>query len=95
MAYVERLQTLSIAGFNNELIAQANSFFNISRQVSISLGITIFSILISAGLKLHGSEYNLINHTLVSQIVFQLGFWLIPIIAILGIKFACKLDKVS
>ena len=87
------IQTLSVTGFDKTLISQANSFFNIGRQVAISLGTAIFSILISIGFEFYGLETKLTNNNLSIQAAFQLGFWLIPVIAIIGIKITQKLDE--
>jgi len=87
------IQTLSIIDFSKEKIGQVNSIFNACRQVAISLGIAISSILISIGLEMNGLvDIEDINQNQVFN-VFILGFWSIPIIAIIGILITKNIEK--
>lgn len=87
------IQTLSIIGFNKDEIGSVNSIFNTSRQISISLGVAISSILIAAGLHfvgLSGTEEIAKNQAFS---VFIYGFLAIPIISCIGIMIASKLNQ--
>jgi MFS family permease len=87
------IQTLSIIDFSKEKISQVNSIFNACRQVAISLGIAISSIFISIGLEINGAvDIRNVNQEQVFD-VFVLGFWSIPIIAIIGILITKKIEK--
>ena len=85
------IQTLSVIGFNKNEIGSISSIFNTCRQVSISLGVAISSLLIALGLHfsgLNGIEAIPINKSLS---VFIYGFFAIPLIALIGIGFTYNL----
>jgi EmrB/QacA subfamily drug resistance transporter len=87
------IQTLSVIGFNKTEIGSINSIFNTCRQVSISLGVAISSLLIALGLYvtgLNGTENIPIDENFS---VFIYGFLAIPIIALIGIAVTCKLNQ--
>jgi hypothetical protein len=86
---------LSIIDFSKEKIGQVNSIFNACRQVGISLGIAIFSILISMGLKINGLAAIENIHQNQAFNIFFLGFWSIPIIAIMGILITKNIKKLT
>lgn len=79
------IQTLSVIGFHKEEMSSINSIFNACRQVSISFGVAVSSILMGIGL--HFSGLNGIGDISPDAAlkVFGLGFWAIPIVAIIGI----------
>jgi len=77
------IQTLSVIDFNKQDVGKASVIFNASRQIAISLGIALFSVLISYPLK---------STTQIILSVFYLPFSLIPITAVLGIIFALTID---
>jgi EmrB/QacA subfamily drug resistance transporter len=86
------IQTLSIIDFDKSDISVANSIFNACRQISISLGVAISSVLISIGMYLnHVSQ---IKHTPHNEALngFSLGFWIIPIIMSIGIIIASRIE---
>jgi EmrB/QacA subfamily drug resistance transporter len=89
------IQTLSVTGFTKEQLSQANSFFNICRQVAISLGTAIFSILISVGFGFYGINDQVTDNGGNNLAAFNLGFLLIPIIAIVGVSIAQKIDAIK
>ncbi len=79
------IQTMSVIGFEKKEIGSINSIFNACRQVSISLGVAISSLMIAFGLHLAGiSGTSSIPSYKVFQ-VFSFGFLIIPVIAIIGI----------
>lgn len=79
------IQTLSIIHVNKTQLGQVNSMFNASRQIAISLGIALSSVIMSVGLKhnriLPGSGMNYAT----AVHVFGPGFMLITAVALLGI----------
>ena len=87
------IQTLSVIGFNKNEIGSINSIFNTCRQVSISLGVAISSLLIALGLHfsgLNGIEAIPFNKNFS---VFIYGFLAIPIIAFIGIVITYNLKQ--
>ena len=87
------IQTLNVMGFTKAEISQANSIFNISRQIAISLGVAVSSIFISIGLKLNGITGNLIVNYPQALKVFSLGFLAITIAALLGVYIAQRISR--
>ncbi|MCD6047740.1 MAG: drug resistance transporter, EmrB/QacA subfamily [Gammaproteobacteria bacterium] len=85
------IQTLSVIGFSKEEIGSVNTIFNACRQVSISFGVAISSVFLGLGLKLarlSGTPY--IPHNKVFS-VFSFGFFIIPVVAVLGIALILSL----
>jgi hypothetical protein len=82
------IQTLSIMDFSKEKISQANTIFNASRHVAISLGIAVSAILIAFCLQ--GSGLADLKDIRQNQVfsVFIPGFCAITVIAIVGIMIA-------
>jgi EmrB/QacA subfamily drug resistance transporter len=76
------IQTLSVVGFNKTDVGPASAIFNAGRQISISLGIALSSLLISYGFKLHGSENG-----------FYYAFLLIPVVAAFGILMSLRVNN--
>ncbi len=80
------IQTLSVIGFDKDDIAAANTVFNASRQVSISLGMAISSGLMVIGFNFaHLSHNTYVVHQSALLQVFGLGFLVIPIVALIGV----------
>jgi EmrB/QacA subfamily drug resistance transporter len=82
------IQTLSVVDADREQLSQVNSIFNTGRQIAISLGVAISSILISVGLRLNDVHHNIINNYRQAVNVFGLGFLAITLIACLGVFLA-------
>lgn len=74
-------------------MGSANSIFNTCRQIAISLGVAISSLLISLGLHFSGlmGTENIPVDKILS--VFISGFLVMPIIALMGIAIICKLNQ--
>ncbi len=79
------IQTLSVIGFAKTEIGAANLIFNTGRQISISLGVAISSLLISFGFYSAGltSSAAIPSHLVLH--VFGFGFWAISLIALMGV----------
>jgi MFS family permease len=84
------IQTLSVLHFSKNQLAQVNSIFNACRQVAISFGIALSSILLSVGLKLNHVNSHLIANYPIALKVFGLGFLMLTIVACVGIYLAQK-----
>ncbi len=87
------IQTISVINFNKKEISTINIIFNACRQVSISFGVVISSLLISLGMhiaKVPSTSY--IPKDKVIEI-FAYGFCAIPIIAIIGIYIVLGITK--
>ncbi len=84
------IQTLSVIGFDKTEIPSSSAIFNASRQVSISLGVTISSLLMSFGLHLSNLKGTIIPDDKVLQ-VFAFGFLVMPCIALVGVIVARKI----
>lgn len=79
------IQTLSIMDANKAELGSVNSIFNASRQIAISLGIALSSVVMSVGLKHnHVTPGALMNYAMALH-VFGAGFILITLVALLGI----------
>lgn len=79
------IQTLSVTGFSKHQLPQVNSIFNTCRQVAISLGIALSSIMISWGLKLNALDsHHIANYSLALH-VFSWGFVMLTGAALLGV----------
>jgi len=83
------IQTLSIIDFHKESMSTINGVFNACRQVSISLGVAVTSMLISVGLKLSKLNGTYEMNSEQAYQVFKYGFFAISVIAIIGILI-CK-----
>jgi len=79
------IQTLSVIDFNKEKIATVNSIFNASRQVSISLGVAISSLLIAGGLKNFDLNHMFVMTSNQAFHVFGSGLLAITVISTLGV----------
>lgn len=79
------IQTLSVMGLPKERLSTANGIFSISRQVSISLGVALSSLLLGFGLHRYGLSLN----------AFIYGFAAIPIVALLGVWLSLRLKDMS
>ena len=79
------LQTMSVINMPKENLNQINSIFNTCRQIAISLGVAISSVLISLGLKLaHIDKANYMTHHQ-ALTVFLPGFIAVSVVAFVGI----------
>ncbi len=79
------IQTLSVIHFGKDQIGTINTVFNACRQVSISLGVALSSVLLVMGLRfahLSGTSQILSQDMLT---VFGPGFLAIPVVAMIGI----------
>jgi EmrB/QacA subfamily drug resistance transporter len=79
------IQTLSVMAFEKNEIGTVNTIFNTCRQVSISLGVALSSVLIALGLylaKVSGTESIPVDK--VSQ-VFSYGFGMLTVAALMGV----------
>ncbi len=86
------MQTSSIIGFDKGDVSRASAVFNAGRQISISLGIALSTLLITYGYKSTGLNIALpISHP--SKAVFVYAIMLIPIISLLGIFVAAKINN--
>ena len=86
------IQTASIIGFNKEDVGRASAVFNAGRQISISFGIALTSLLITYGFKLHGLDP--LQQTLPpNKVVFYYAFMLIPLVSILGILITTQVNN--
>ena len=85
------LQAISILGFHKDDVSRASSVFNIGRQLSISLGIALSSLLLGFGFRIYGID--LVHpQTLNNKVAFLAAFLLIPVMAFLGILVIKTLD---
>jgi len=79
------IQTLSVIGFSKDDLPSVNTVFNACRQVSISFGVALSSVLVGLSLQtLNLKPDSLIPKEEVMH-VFGFGFWILPIIALIGI----------
>lgn len=85
------IQTISMLGFNKADLSRASTVFNAGRQVSISMGIALSSLLIIYGFRSKGLD---INQSILNpgRAVFYYAFILIPVVSILGILIALKIN---
>lgn len=86
------IQTSSIIGFQKNDVGRASAIFNASRQISISLGIALSSLLISYGFKSYGVNT---AHTYINKAVFYDAFILISFVSLCGIIAARQVDNKS
>ncbi len=81
------IQMLSVIAFNKEQAGKASAIFNITRQIAISVGIALFSLLIAYNSPSANDITSLNYHD------FYLSFLLIPVMAILGIIITLTIDN--
>jgi EmrB/QacA subfamily drug resistance transporter len=86
------IQATSIIGFSKNELSDVNMIFNAGRQIAISLGVSLSSLLISYGFR--------VNHIIHSASVTGIGysgflyaFMVIPMILLIGILIAAKIDN--
>ncbi len=84
------IQTASIIGFKKEDVGRASAVFNAGRQISISFGIALTSLLITFGFKLNGLDV-LQQTSQPSKAVFYYAFMLIPLVSFLGILMTAQI----
>lgn len=85
------IQAIGIGDFTNEQMGQAAAAFNVVRQLSISLGISLSALLLS--IAIHDFDMSiLINH---DKSVFYAPFILITCSVWAGVWVACSMDKKS
>jgi MFS family permease len=86
------IQTLSVIDISSDQLSQANSIFNICRQLAISFGIALSSLMILFGLKTAGlSGIGFFPHDQ-ALTVFWFGFGIISIIALSGVALIRQRD---
>lgn len=84
------IQTISVIAFDKKEIGTINTIFNTCRQVSISLGVAASSVLIALGFHLaHLPAAANVPADKAFQ-VFAYGFWMLPIVALIGVGVMCK-----
>lgn len=89
------IQTLGVLGFTKEQLGSVNSIFNACRQISISFGVALSSILIGVGLHFSGlTGVGDIQKDAVMH-VFGWGFWVLPVIAMIGILIVRSLRSLE
>lgn len=86
------IQTASIIGFKKEDIGRASAIFNAGRQIAISLGIALTSLLITYGFKLNGLDV-LQETAQPGRAVFYYAFMLVPIVSFLGILMTAQINN--
>ena len=80
------IQTLSVISFEKSEMADVSAIFNTSRQIAISFGIAVSSLLISYGAKVTNSSLtNFHQPYTIVHATFQYAFWLIPIMCMFGL----------
>ncbi len=87
------IQTVSIIGFHKNDIGRVSAIFNVGRQISISLGVALSSLLISYGFKVNDMS---LYQTTISQTgssVFYYAFVMVPVISFIGIIVALTIDN--
>lgn len=87
------IQTLSIVDFDKHDIGTASVIFNAGRQVSISLGVAISSLLISFGFAANGIEAGAAINNALAFDVFHYAFYTISIIALIGVLLAFRINN--
>jgi len=87
------IQTLSIIDFDKKDIGIASAIFNASRQVSISLGVAVSSLLISFGFAINGIETGTAIINALAFDVFHYAFFAISIIALIGALLASRINN--
>lgn len=83
------IQTLSVIDFHKKSISTINGIFSAFRQISISFGVALSSMLISIGLKSINQHDTFQMKGIEAFQVFKFGFFAISIIAIIGVAI-CK-----
>ena len=86
------IQTSGIIGFAKEDVGRANSIFNTCRQIAISIGIALASLLINFGFKIYHLEGLKTLHANYHA-GFYYAFILIPIVCCLGIIVTLQIDN--
>ncbi len=81
------IQTISLVEFTKMDVGPASSVFMAGRQISISLGIALSSLLISYGMQRDGFKIHETGNP------FFYAFMLIPLVAALGILAALTIDN--
>ncbi|MBA2650010.1 MAG: hypothetical protein H0U75_10545, partial [Legionella sp.] len=86
------IQTASIIGFKQEDVGRASAVFNAGRQMSISFGIALTTLLITYGFKSHGLDL-LQQTSQPGKAVFYYAFMLIPLVSFLGILITAQINN--
>lgn len=86
------IQTASVVGFNKFEVGRASAVFNAGRQVAISLGVALSSLLIAYGFKIHHANLSQ-TKALGYMSAFYYAFAMIPLIACLGIFITSKMNN--
>lgn len=88
------IQTLSVIGFQTSQISMVTAMFNVCRQVSISLGVAVSSLLISFGLRSNHWVTGMVMSYHQAISIFRYGFFAIFIIAMIGAMIAIRIYPV-
>jgi len=86
------IQTASIINFDKKDVGRASAVFNAGRQVSISLGVALSSMLIAYGFRIHGLSLSA-DISNVNPDVFYYAFAMIPVFALAGIIVASAINN--
>lgn len=89
------IQTMSVVGFDKDELSRTSAIFNAGRQVSITLGIALSSLLISYGYKANKISPTLSINPILAHNIFQYAFFMIPLVAFIGILVAMTINTHS
>ncbi len=84
------IQTIGVIAFDKKDMGTVNTIFNTCRQVSISIGVAASSVLIALGF--HLSQVPSTGSIPLDRAfqVFEYGFWMLPVVALIGVGIMCK-----
>lgn len=85
------IQTLSVISMNKHDIGKCNALFNICRQVSISLGVALSSLLLTLGITHSTWQAHQPMNAAQIYTIFHQGFFAIAAVALLGILITTTL----
>jgi hypothetical protein len=87
------IQTASVIGIAKPDISRTNAIFNAGRQISISLGVALSSLLIGYGFKLNNLHPMQSITATMAYTIFHYAFFMIPIVALIGIIITLTIDN--
>lgn len=87
------IQTLSVIGFSKEDLPSVNTVFSACRQVSVSFGVALSSVLIGLSLRAMGLHHDLSVLQSSLRSAFVPAFWALPVVALIGIFLLRGLAK--
>lgn len=86
------IQTASVIGMKRNDISCANTIFNAGRQVSISFGVALSSLLISYGFRANNFHISQSIMPIMTYPIFHYAFYMIPVVALIGILVTMTID---